>query len=94
MENDNLELVLQRLDSMENSMKEHLDMCQKLCLSKIENAEMIANKAHSRIDAHKDSIQCLTNWKNQMMGRMWAVPFIIAPVSAAITAIIIKVMTK
>lgn len=93
MENDNLELVLQRLDGMDTRMKEHLDMCQKLCFAQIEHVETIANKAHTRLDTHKDTIQCITDWKNQMKGRMWAIPFIIAPVSAAITAIIIKLLT-
>ncbi len=93
MEDNNLELVLQRLDGMEDRMKEHLGMCQKLCLSQIQHVEQVANKAHTRLDSHKDTIQCITDWKNQMKGRMWAVPFIIAPVSAAVTAVVIKVLT-
>ncbi len=93
MENDNMELVLQRLDSIESSMREHLDMCQKLCLAKIEHVETLANKAHTRLDTHKDTIQCITDWKNQMKGRMWAIPFVVAPISAAVTAIVIKVLT-
>jgi len=84
----------ERIDLLEENMKEQLCMCNKLCVSKIDFIEKTANKAHDRLDRQSESIKCIIDWKNQMKGRMWAIPFIIAPVSAAITAIIIKTFTK
>lgn len=85
-----IELILERLDGLEKSWQNHMNMCQQLCLSKIDAVEKSANKAHERLDRQKDTIGCISDWKNQMKGRMWAIPIVMGPITAVLTLAVIK----
>lgn len=98
MESQEFDLLMGRFNDLDEKITQQQGMCQKLCLTKIDNIETIANKAHTRLDRHKTTLDELCNWQNQMKGRMWVASFIFAPIIAAITAgivsLLIRIMVK
>lgn len=82
-----------RFDMMEGRFDSHMANCRELCIQKISMAQGNADKAHTRLDHHAKEIKCIADWKNQMKGRMWILPFIIAPITSAITALVVVAIT-
>ncbi len=75
---DKIDLILERMDLFETHVKEHLTMCQQLCLTKIENVEIDADKAHERLDDHKKSLTCLFKFKNRQIGVMIGIAIVLS----------------
>lgn len=62
------QLIVDRMDTMESNLKEHIGMCQQVCNTKLAHVETVANKAHTRLDNLKVPIECLTAHKNKELG--------------------------
>lgn len=89
-----VQLILDRMDTMEKNIETQFSMCHQNCMVRIDHVEQTANKAHERLDKHKDKFIDLCGWKNQMAGRLWVLPFIITPIISVITALAVFFITK
>jgi len=65
---DNIELIISKIDGLEENIKDHFALCNQNCTSKIDFVESVAEKAHARLDRQKESIECLNAHKNTEKG--------------------------
>jgi hypothetical protein len=84
-ENPAFQMILDRLDRMDENLKERAESQDKYWGARLDNVELIANKAHSRLDDHKKEILSLCDWKHQIAGAMWIIPIVLTPVTVLLT---------
>lgn len=82
---DNLQMILDRLDIMDENLKERAASQDKYWGARLGNVEVIANKAHSRLDDHKKEITALCDWRHNITGAMWIIPIVLTPITVLLT---------
>lgn len=90
-ENPEMQMILDKIDVLDSNIKDRFDAQEKYINMRLDNVEIIANKAHLRLDDHKKEITSLCDWRHQIIGTLWAVPFIITPFTALLTAWLLKI---
>jgi hypothetical protein len=84
-ESSELRAILDRLDRMDDNLKERAESQDKYWKVQFDNIEVIANKAHSRLDEHKKEITTLCDWRHKIAGAMWIVPIVLSLITVILT---------
>lgn len=74
---EDTQLLMDRMDTMESNMKDHLDLTKELFVEKIKRVDVKTDKAHVRLDIQSKSIKCLTRYKNRSIGAMSVISFMV-----------------
>lgn len=83
---EDTQLLMNKMDSIESNMKEHLDLTKELFVEKIERVDVKVDKSHLRLDAQSKSINCLTKYKNRSVGAMSVISFAVLLIGGYVLA--------
>jgi uncharacterized membrane protein len=85
MSESSLQMILDKIETMELNLQERAVSQEKYWDAKYNSIETIATKAHSRLDDHKKEITTLCDWRHRITGAMWIVPIVLSLLTVILT---------